>query len=30
MADRVLHLSDGRIVKERRIATRRAAASLEW
>jgi putative ABC transport system ATP-binding protein len=30
MADRVLYLSDGRIVKERRNATRRAASSLEW
>jgi putative ABC transport system ATP-binding protein len=30
MADRVLFLSDGRIVRERRNATRRPAASLEW
>jgi putative ABC transport system ATP-binding protein len=30
MADRVLYLSDGRIVKVRRNAQRRAAASLEW
>lgn len=30
MADRVLYLSDGRIVKERRNTTRRAASSLEW
>jgi putative ABC transport system ATP-binding protein len=30
MADRVLYLSDGRIVKERCNATRRAASSLEW
>jgi putative ABC transport system ATP-binding protein len=30
MADRVLYLSDGRIVKEHRNTTRRAASSLEW
>ncbi|MCU0780328.1 MAG: ABC transporter ATP-binding protein [Akkermansiaceae bacterium] len=30
MADRVLYLSDGRIVRERRNETRRPAASLEW
>lgn len=30
MADRVLHLSDGRIVKERRNPTRRPAAGLDW
>jgi len=30
MADRVLHLSDGRIVRERHNAIRRPAASLEW
>jgi len=30
MADRVLYLSDGRIIRERRNDTRRAAASLEW
>ena len=30
MADRVLYLSDGNIVKERRNATRRPARSLEW
>ncbi len=30
MADRVLHLSDGRIVRVRRNAARRPAAGLEW
>ena len=30
MADRVLHLSDGLIVKERRNETRRPVRSLEW
>ena len=30
MADRVLHLFDGRIVREERHPTRRAAAELEW
>ncbi|MBN8458406.1 MAG: ABC transporter ATP-binding protein [Verrucomicrobia bacterium] len=30
MADRVLHLSDGRIVKERRNTERRPVSSLEW
>ncbi len=30
MADRVLYLSDGQIVKSRRNATRQPASSLEW
>lgn len=30
MADRVLHLSDGQIVKERRNEVRKAVTSLEW
>lgn len=30
MADRVLHLSDGQIVKSRTNATRQPASSLEW
>ena len=30
MADRVLHLSDGRIVDERRNAVRRPARELQW
>ena len=30
MADRVLHLSDGQIVKSRHNATRQPASSLEW
>ncbi len=30
MADRVLHLSDGHIVKERRNEQRKAVTSLEW
>jgi putative ABC transport system ATP-binding protein len=30
MADRVLHLSDGHIVKEHRNATRMPASGLKW
>lgn len=30
MADRVLHLSDGRIIRERHNPQRRAASTLEW
>jgi putative ABC transport system ATP-binding protein len=30
MADRVLHMSDGRLVEERRNAQRRPAAELQW
>ncbi len=30
MADRVLYLSDGKIIRERRNESRRPAASLEW
>jgi hypothetical protein len=30
MADRVLHLSDGHIVKESRNAQRAAVSSLQW
>ena len=30
MADRVLHLSDGHIVKESRNAERAAVTSLQW